>query len=564
MRAITFTIELLEPLLATGLESDPNSNVSLGYVPGSVLRGALIAKHLRKLSKPDDFDPANEIERKLFFDGTVRYLNAYPLARISDDEEIRNLPTPQCWHAKKDAEPSDSGTKVYDLCFSDPAKVRYECDEQSKQISGEFFFFHPSFDNSVVTFHPARRLAVHTQRERRHGRAIKDDGAVYRYEALAPGERFGGAILFADDAEKALINEIESLLSGKQLNLGGSRTAGYGRAEIRNLISTGTNSNWSEIPFSDSSFLSAGITPDETFTITFLSNALVRNESGQYQAGLSLEELKKHLGEIEEAKCDDGKGGEYNCTFKRAEIVGGFNRKWGLPLPQAVSLKAGSVFTFKAKDMIDAHKLKVLIDAGVGERRAEGFGRITVNLNKNKSGELTWRKFEKKKDYEAQAIKDSLSRTLSERMLKRILRQRLDRKLLEQVGRFELNNAPPNHQISRLRLVVRQALRENKEHLVTDFFTKGKRIAERHFEKAKVKDKNDNKQKQLLTWITETLKNQNLIEPPSLSSLSLGKDEGETKRLKAEYTHDLKCEFHLRLIDGVLAHAAKENNRNVR
>ena len=45
MLALTFTLELKEPLLMTAIEGDPNSAVSLPFVPGSALRGALAGRY---------------------------------------------------------------------------------------------------------------------------------------------------------------------------------------------------------------------------------------------------------------------------------------------------------------------------------------------------------------------------------------------------------------------------------------------------------------------------------------------------------------------------------------
>ena len=42
MPGFTYVLELLEPLLANSLAGDANSAQSLPYVPGSLIRGALI------------------------------------------------------------------------------------------------------------------------------------------------------------------------------------------------------------------------------------------------------------------------------------------------------------------------------------------------------------------------------------------------------------------------------------------------------------------------------------------------------------------------------------------
>ena len=111
----------------------------------------------------------------------------------------------------------------------------------------------------------------------------------------------------------------------------GSRTGGYGKAKIIKSKIEG----WQETN------AAADLKASDVFTVTLLSHALVRDENGQFQTDICKE--FESFGELDEKK-----------TYKKAEIIGGFNRKWGLPLPQMTAVKAGSIFTFKAKRDIAA------------------------------------------------------------------------------------------------------------------------------------------------------------------------------------------------------------------
>lgn len=533
MKAITFALELLEPLMATGLEGDPNSNVTLDYIPGSVIRGALIGHYLNDKSKRELAFDGNE--RELFFDGSVRYLNAYPLIRLSLDE-VRSLPTPLSLYAKKGAEP---GATVHDLSYQS-LKDAFG-DEQSKQVSLPFFHIE---GQEVFFLKPMHRLAIHAQRERRHGRSVQGDGAVFRYDALAAGTRFGGVILAKNDSS---IGKLESLLKETQLNLGGSRTAGYGGVRVQGIS---VIDNWNEAALPQGL---AEIAKGRRFTITLLSHTIVRNENGQHCAELSLIDLRRVLGDIAPARGEhDSTGGDFNATFKQSEIVGGFNRKWGLPLPQTLALKAGSVFSFEANDGITKGKVEELIAEGIGERRVEGFGRVAVNLNQQPT--LEWLELKKPRAVEPYAIeRNSLSAALAERMLERLIRRKLDLKLIEKVANRLIHHAPPNHQISRLRAVVRGALRSGDKELILAYFKKHKRTAREHFEQARVDGIN------LRAWIEERL---NKLDEnfDDFQMPVLGHDDGRNELIAAQFTDKLKLEYHLRLIDGVLAHAAKAND----
>lgn len=58
MKTIHYQITLEEPVLVTALEGDPNTATSFSYLPGSVLRGAIIGRYMRQkqLKRLDDTD----------------------------------------------------------------------------------------------------------------------------------------------------------------------------------------------------------------------------------------------------------------------------------------------------------------------------------------------------------------------------------------------------------------------------------------------------------------------------------------------------------------------------
>ncbi|MCL4703993.1 hypothetical protein KJ068_02465, partial [bacterium] len=80
---------------------------------------------------------------------------------------------------------------------------------------------------------------------------------------------------------------------------------------------------------------------------------------------------------------DFGLGDEVQifAKFLSKAIVAGWNAAQGLPKPDTAVLARGSVFGFRAPRENSEEiktKLRALEMSGVGERRAEGFGQITV------------------------------------------------------------------------------------------------------------------------------------------------------------------------------------------
>lgn len=534
MKVITYRITLLEPTLVTALEGDPTEGRAFDYLPGSVLRGAIIGKYLRARNQTE-LDAADSDVRRLFFDGTTRYLNGYPLDRLNR----RTLPTPLSWQREKGNE-----TEIYDFAVEMP-----DDDRQWQGVGKPFCSLGESENGGrqkVRLVQPDRHIAVHTARTRRFGRAMPADkidssrgdmpGAVYRYDALAPGQTFE-AVILCDDGDAA---QIKPWLTGEVI-LGGSRSGGYGRAKLE-FVREVDAENWRETH--------CALVPDVDgkLIITLLSDALLRNDNGQFVVDphVVTTALSQRLG--------------VPLTLKQAflggETIGGFNRKWGLPLPQALAIKMGSVFVFDKPDC-DDRKLRELEITGIGEHRAEGFGRVAVNWH-------TEAELEVDSTPEAREIRpvtitpDSESERLLKRMTERMLRRRLDERLVARANTLEIINPPSNAQLSRLRNIIHDELMKDAPDptRVRDFLNsvRERSTARKQFERARVGAR------PLLSWLEETLqqRNENSWKP------LLGFEEADARSVaghRAELTELLRIEYLLRFIDAVLARATKKRRK---
>ncbi len=219
MKAVIIKIALIQPLLVTALDGDPNSAVSFLYIPGSVLRGAAISAYMRtkKIASIDSGDPAL---RSRFFGGAY-FLNAY----LAQGESCRSLPPLLSWREKKHIP-----KHCYDWAVAAP-----ETEDQWKTIGGHNFWVIKSLEENcqLVQAAPSLTLMVHTMRDRIYGRARgnreeDEHGAVYRYQALSAGQRFIAAVLCESDE---IAREMADLLNG-DFHLGGSRSAGYGHVRL--------------------------------------------------------------------------------------------------------------------------------------------------------------------------------------------------------------------------------------------------------------------------------------------------------------------------------------------
>jgi len=525
MKVITFSLHTEQPLLATSFQGDPNSDVSYSYIPGSMIRGAIIGRYMRQHNL-SELNLSNDEVSSLFFDAnSTRYLNAYLLSQ----EKKRTLPVPLSWSQDKDATlPSVESTgdmSVYDRAVEDelPEEIT------PKRVEQQFCTVN---DESVVLYSVARRINIHNQRDRKKGRSVDNQGEIFRYDAIDAGQTFQ-AVILCEDTDAAILDK---LLEEPNLWLGGSQSAGYGQTKIRIKILD----DWNE----------TGIAPNKrenkgNLTITLLSDTLLRNEHGQLVADPTL--IKQAVEEVLNRTLPLPKPGG---IFASSTLIGGFNRKWGLPLPQVPGLAAGTVVVFKNVDLNSA-QIQQLETQGIGDRRAEGFGRIVVNWLE--ASELQARLPNPLGSSNRPSLRSEASHLLAEQMAERLLQQKLEQELQKKVGYLTLEEGISNSQLSRLELVARQALPTGDYHLVLSLINNLPSNATNQFERTKIGTKNFKEQldewlKNPTSWISNL---QDLEVRIADVERKLDDERAKQDKLAEKYT--------LRLIMAV-AKKAKEKN----
>jgi CRISPR-associated protein Csx10 len=289
-----------------------------------------------------------------------------------------------------------------------------------------------------------------------------------------------------------------------------------------------------------------------------LSESILRDEYGQHTLD-PLPALKRKLGERYELTMNEER------SFRKIEIVGGFNRKWGLPLPQVNAIAAGSVFWIKADPGIEAQTLKNLQSDlqtnGLGDRRVDGFGRVAIEWYSDNP--KRWQKEEflpsKRGDIQHTATLSQKEEALAELMLRRMLKRELDDSLQTAVGKLTVKGEIPNSQLSRWRNVVHSALsKQSTDELLTfiEHEEEKRSPAWEKMRRAKVK-RNKEELGRLTEWIKAVLDGKGSPwsqldcpnnEPPrrSLGKVAVRADDQK-----------ISTEYRLRLIDALLNRIAK-------
>lgn len=485
MKQLTYTLYLREGVLATAPGGDPNTDESLPYIPGSLIRGAIIARYLA-----NGGDSQSDAFTQLFLDGSVRYLNAYPLG---EESPVRTLPAPYCWVQEKDSTASDALTRrrVYDM--------RHEATPiPSKGIGSGFTYLGMSAETPqravVYQQSPTFSTAVHTSRNRLRGRAVPgdDDSALFRYKALAPRQYFAGVILLPDDPELpeySKSDDVQNLLADPLL-LGGSTTAGYGLVEVTDSQVKPVANTAKAIP------------AQSFFTLYFASNAILRDPQTGQAGPFVAEWLQKKWGvEITVQE-----------SFSRMTWVGGFNATWGLPLPQTWAVQMGSVYVLRAEQEISAKQVQHFLEQGMGQRLAEGFGE--VQIDPGWPAELYGPPSSQEVPFKPSAAQEldwpelaQLESKMLARMNRDIASQELDRLLAAAANQAAHNFRGPlsNSQVARLRLRIRpevnqpdKAFADFKQYLQG---THERKSANDQFNKSRIKNTN------FRVWMEELVKN---------------------------------------------------------
>jgi CRISPR-associated protein Csx10 len=514
MKAIILTLETQQPLLATSFQGDPNSDVSYSYVPGSTIRGAVIRRYMQQ-NELATLKLTDETVQRFFFDAnSTRYLNAYLLSQ----ENKRTLPLPLSWFKDKEAElKENSSITVYDFSIDRADEL-----ETPKSL-GDYFWVKER--GLIKLYKEKRRINIHNFRDRQKGRSTKNQGEIFRYDAIDAGQTFQSVILCQDEDANALHN----LLGESNIWFGGCQSAGYGHCKI--MMPIKTVDDWNEIA------LSADDREDnEISSITLLSDTLLRNQYGQPSADPAL--IKEAIEDI--LKTDLPQPSD---VFAASTLIGGFNIKWGLPLPQVPALKAGSVVVFKDVEF-SSEQIQQLEAYGIGERREEGFGRIAVNCLQEEH--FTASLPNSSSNSSLPSLTDDISRLLAQQMAERIVRNKLESSLQKKLGYLTLQGDISNSQLSRLEIVARQGLASGSRLPVFRLLRYLPSNARQQFQRAKVSDKPFDRQ------IYEWLRNpKSWVSNPQDLEVNVA---GEMKDL----SHRLAREYALRLIVAVAKKATKE------
>lgn len=388
---ITYRLKAVEGLKLGKTNMQIDSQDSMDYVSGSAIRGAFIYKYIRANSGVD----INQGEhRKKLLAGGIKFFNAYPIYN-----ENRSIPLPKSYFAPKEKIKAFEDELVISMGLDKSLPQGYEKIRLCEFVGVD--------ENKFTKIKIEKTSNLHINK-----REAKNK--LFRYESIKKGQIFSGIIKAEKDE---YVDEIVKLFQNEVVYIGGSKGSGYGKCIIEDIKVLDENPEEKLFIIEEN--------PEYIYLIA-LSDILYKDELGVYKTNLDEKILELCTDTIEFV----------DSSIETIEVTS-FNNKWNARTPNVVAIKAGSVFKYKIDGDLDKSKLKLLIDNGIGERKAEGYGRIGITTHMK---DITFS--ENPQNSDKQELQYSLSdneKDILNEIGERIYKARVENKISERVLRLSEN-----------------------------------------------------------------------------------------------------------------------------
>ncbi len=422
MKYFSLELTVLSPV-AIRADHAPAGVASTPYITGTTLAGSLAAAYRSY------YDERGSDFERLFLSGQVQFPNLYPatikdksvresvpeLARTSKLTLSSVYPLPRtamsCKRFSGFSLTADDNERhgVHDTLFDwsifqqggqsfqalkalQEHKNCKKCEKATHQFSG--FYRHVSSPRGRFTVQTGAgtRLQTHTGIDRATGTVR--EGILYSREVFEENSRFQGVVKLPDDDElaRSFTNFIGQMKGLGLIRVGTGRTRGMGKVElaIERLeekqfgygLFTERLENFNRTM--QKALEDAKVQTDSApfyFALTLHAPTILRDSLLRYRGSINEEALAELLGNSTFAQEN------FECIYQTASVqrITGWNDLWGTPRLQEIAIESGSVFLFAFK-IKDEKGKKGLYEAlfrlerdGIGERTAEGFGRVCIS-----------------------------------------------------------------------------------------------------------------------------------------------------------------------------------------
>jgi len=201
------------------------------------------------------------------------------------------------------------------------------------------------------------------------------DGILYSREFLHGGSEFCGE-WWADDRVAEALESLVDQASDGTLRVGHNRTRGLGRLSFPHRLHELNAEDAAAIENRSKTFdarlreAAGGHAQHEFYLpVTLTSDCLLPDAPGRYRLQITSAVFREAF---------DVAGAELVYCNASRHLVTGWNSLWGLPKADEWAVAMGSVFLFGLPSEPDWNELAEAQNAGLGARRAEGFGAFRI------------------------------------------------------------------------------------------------------------------------------------------------------------------------------------------
>ena len=410
MKQLVINLKIISPLTIRADQAQGGAETAQ-YITGTTLLGSLASAH--HFMYPDQ---KNEFAA-LFLNDAVQYPNLYPASfdnRGAQNEPMSVYPLPKTaqtckrfsgfkYRLKDDEDETErhgvrdtlidwalyhlesvADTRKLDMMRHYSICRKPECKAIMDRFSG-YYCRSDANPEKIVKAKIDTRLQAHTGINRQTGTV--QQRILYNREVLEEGMEFQGVVHLPEGLVETFGTFVKDVGEDGLVRVGTGRTRGMGKVSLSmKPLNDGqvTFEGFKERLQAFNNQLHA-LAQAREFDITKIaqwyvavtlhSPTIIRDDLLRYEGTLTPERLALLAG-MQESPF------QYVYQAASTRRITGWNELWGTPKANDYAIEAGSVFLFSCPSMPDdeaLHKLYELELRGIGQRRAEGFGRIRLS-----------------------------------------------------------------------------------------------------------------------------------------------------------------------------------------
>ncbi|MCC3492970.1 MAG: CRISPR-associated RAMP protein Csx10 [Microcoleus sp. PH2017_16_JOR_D_A] len=409
MQRIELEIKVLSPLAIARQKPGGSISEAVGYIPGTVIRGAVAAQilDLSNGRSTDLTQNGGDFQALFLSENPAIFQNAYPALIINGKlipkdrfEENGVLPATALSSKNKpgfkEEEDDPERNGVFDTLIDRFCAEGYghpydpNCPKDGGRVDSAGITFYGKFDDMYHSLKVNKRLLTRVGINRR--RATSEEEILYSLEVLNESQEtkqnpvyYLGAILVEDDLAESLRNFIQD--RHQNFRLGGSTSRGLGKVEIQTK-----NPVDAKIDVSDridefnqrlkerwdkwvvfGSPIKESPTKLTYFTLDLQSDAIL-TENWRRTTVISEKMLHQFAG----VEAQD-KSLRLEAAYSSYDFLSGWNAGWGLMKDVELITTKGAVYLFSTtQPELWIQRLGELEMRGLGDRTSEGFGQIQI------------------------------------------------------------------------------------------------------------------------------------------------------------------------------------------